>query len=25
LRPAGSSMPNDYLIVATAAFRTENY
>lgn len=25
LRPAGSSMPNDYLMVATAAFRNENY
>jgi Flp pilus assembly protein TadG len=25
LRPAGSSMPNDYLMVATAAFRTESY
>jgi len=25
LRPAGTSMPNDYLMVATAAFRAENY
>jgi Flp pilus assembly protein TadG len=25
LRPAGSSMPNDYLMVATSAFRTESY
>ncbi|WP_428427066.1 TadE/TadG family type IV pilus assembly protein [Pararhizobium sp.] len=25
LRPAGSSMPKDYLMVATAAFRTESY
>ncbi|KQS87809.1 MULTISPECIES: TadE/TadG family type IV pilus assembly protein [unclassified Rhizobium] len=25
LRPAGSSMPNDYLMVSTAAFRNENY
>jgi Flp pilus assembly protein TadG len=25
LRTAGSSMPNDYLMVATAAFRNENY
>ncbi|WP_087149289.1 TadE/TadG family type IV pilus assembly protein [Pararhizobium antarcticum] len=25
LRPAGSSMPNDYLMVATAAFKSENY
>lgn len=25
LRPAGTSMPNDYLMVATAAFRTESY
>ncbi|WEZ84859.1 pilus assembly protein [Rhizobium sp. 32-5/1] len=25
LRPAGSSMPSDYLMVATAAFRNENY
>jgi Flp pilus assembly protein TadG len=25
LRPAGSSMPKDYLMVATTAFRTESY
>lgn len=25
LRPAGTSMPNDYLMVATSAFRTESY
>jgi Flp pilus assembly protein TadG len=25
LRPAGSSMPNDYLMVSTAAFRNETY
>jgi len=25
LRPAGSSMPNDYLMVATAAFKNENF
>ncbi|WP_275787779.1 TadE/TadG family type IV pilus assembly protein [Pararhizobium gei] len=25
LRPAGTSMPKDYLMVATAAFRTESY
>ena len=25
LRPAGSSMPNDYLMVATSTFQTENY
>jgi Flp pilus assembly protein TadG len=25
LRPAGSSMPNDYLMLATAAFKNENY
>ncbi|MEK1926592.1 MAG: pilus assembly protein, partial [Rhizobium giardinii] len=25
LRPAGTSMPNDYLMVSTAAFRNEAY
>lgn len=25
LRSAGSSMPNDYLMVATATFRNEDY
>jgi Flp pilus assembly protein TadG len=25
LRPAGDSMPRDYLMVSTATFRNENY
>ena len=25
LRPAGTSMPRDYLMVSTSAFRAENY